>query len=52
MNRIYATYFTENRPIRSVFQNHFMMEFRIEIKVIAYKPIESGRSRSRESNAD
>jgi len=52
MNRIYATYFTENRPIRSVFQNHFMMEFRIELKVVAYRPIESGRSRSRESNAD
>lgn len=39
MNRIYATYFTENRPIRTVFQNHFMMEFRIEMKVVAYKPV-------------
>ena len=39
MNRIYTTYFTENRPIRTVFQNHFMMEFRIEIKVVAYKPV-------------
>jgi enamine deaminase RidA (YjgF/YER057c/UK114 family) len=39
MNRIYATYFTENRPIRTVFQNHFMMEFRIEMKVVAYKPL-------------
>lgn len=39
MNRIYATYFEENRPIRTVFQNHFMMDFRIEIKVVAYKPL-------------
>ena len=39
MNRIYATYFTENRPIRTVFQNHFMLEFRIEIKAVAYKPL-------------
>jgi enamine deaminase RidA (YjgF/YER057c/UK114 family) len=39
MNRIYAEYFVDNRPIRSVFQNAFMMEFRIEIKVVAYKPL-------------
>ncbi len=38
MNRIYVTYFTKSGPIRSVFQNHFMFEFRIEIKVVAYKP--------------
>ena len=43
MNRIYATYFKDNRPVRSVFQNHFMMEFRIEIKVIAYKPLGEGK---------
>jgi enamine deaminase RidA (YjgF/YER057c/UK114 family) len=41
MNRLYAEYFKDNRPIRSVFQNHFMMEFRIEIKVVAYKPTRS-----------
>lgn len=40
MNRIYATYFKDTPPIRTVFQNHFMMEFRIEIKVVAYKPCE------------
>jgi len=38
MNRIYKTYFTKSKPIRSVFQNHFMLEFRIEMKVVAYKP--------------
>lgn len=38
MNRIYATYFKRSKPIRSVFQNSFMLEFRIEIKVVAYKP--------------
>ena len=39
MNRIYATYFNDSRPIRTVFQNAFMMEFRIEMKVVAYKPL-------------
>lgn len=38
MNRIYMTYFKNSKPIRSVFQNHFMLEFRIEMKVVAYKP--------------
>jgi 2-iminobutanoate/2-iminopropanoate deaminase len=38
MNRIYMTYFAKSKPVRSVFQNHFMLEFRIEIKVVAYKP--------------
>jgi enamine deaminase RidA (YjgF/YER057c/UK114 family) len=39
MNRIYAGYFKDNCPIRTVFQNHFMMEFRIEMKMVAYKPL-------------
>jgi enamine deaminase RidA (YjgF/YER057c/UK114 family) len=39
LNRIYADYFTRTRPIRTVFQNAFMMEFRIEMKVVAYKPL-------------
>jgi 2-iminobutanoate/2-iminopropanoate deaminase len=38
-NRIYVDYFTDSRPIRSVFQNHFMMEMRIEMKMIAFKPL-------------
>jgi len=38
MNRIYRTYFNKSKPIRTVFQNHFMLEFRIEMKVVAYKP--------------
>jgi enamine deaminase RidA (YjgF/YER057c/UK114 family) len=42
MNRIYAGYFKVNRPIRTVFQNHFMMDFRIEIKAVAYKPLAKG----------
>lgn len=37
MNSVYATYFPETRPVRTVFQNHFMMEFRIELKAVAYK---------------
>jgi enamine deaminase RidA (YjgF/YER057c/UK114 family) len=44
MNRIYAEYFIDNRPIRTVFQNHFMLQFRIEMKVVAYKPLRSKQS--------
>jgi 2-iminobutanoate/2-iminopropanoate deaminase len=38
LNRIYIQYFTHTRPVRSVFHNHFMMEYRIEMKMMAYKP--------------
>jgi enamine deaminase RidA (YjgF/YER057c/UK114 family) len=38
-NRIYAAYFESNRPVRSVFRTGFMFDFRIEIKVMAYKPL-------------
>jgi 2-iminobutanoate/2-iminopropanoate deaminase len=38
-NRIYAGYFTANRPVRSVFRTDFMFDFRIEMKVVAYKPL-------------
>lgn len=37
-NRIYATYFEANRPVRSVFRTDFMFDFRVEMKVVAYKP--------------
>lgn len=37
LNRIYVEYFPETRPVRSVFHNHFVMEYRIEMKMIAYK---------------
>lgn len=38
MNRIYVEYFTDTRPVRQVLHNHFMMEYRIEMKLTAYKP--------------
>ncbi len=38
-NRIYAAYFEDNRPVRSVFRTDFMFDFRIEMKVMAYKPL-------------
>ena len=41
-NRIYTGYFETNRPVRSVFRTDFMFDFRIEIKVVAYKPIQEG----------
>jgi len=39
LNRIYVEYFTVTRPTRSVFQNHFMVDLRVELKVVAYKPL-------------
>jgi 2-iminobutanoate/2-iminopropanoate deaminase len=39
LNRIYAGYFETNRPVRSVFRTDFMFDFRIEMKVMAYKPL-------------
>jgi 2-iminobutanoate/2-iminopropanoate deaminase len=39
LNRIYAGYFVTNRPVRSVFRADFMFDFRIEMKVVAYKPL-------------
>jgi enamine deaminase RidA (YjgF/YER057c/UK114 family) len=38
-NRIYASYFQTNRPVRSVFRTDFMFDFRVEMKVMAYKPL-------------
>jgi 2-iminobutanoate/2-iminopropanoate deaminase len=38
-NRIFASYFESNRPVRSVFRADFMFDFRIEMKVMAYKPL-------------
>ena len=38
-NRIYAGYFKTNKPVRSVFRTEFMLDFRVEIKVTAYKPL-------------
>jgi enamine deaminase RidA (YjgF/YER057c/UK114 family) len=39
LNRIYAGYFDTNHPVRSVFRTDFMFDFRIELKVVAYKPL-------------
>ena len=38
MNRVYSTYFVSNKPVRTVMQNCFMFDFRIEIKATAYSP--------------
>ncbi len=38
-NEIYRTYFTKDPPVRSVFPIGFMFDVKIEIKVIAYKPL-------------
>ena len=41
-NRIYVQYFTDTRPVRQVFQNCFMMDLHVEIKMMAYKPLGKG----------
>ena len=38
-NRVYADYFTKNRPTRSVLGTIFMFDCRIEMKALAYKPV-------------
>ncbi len=42
-NAIYATYFTEQPPVRSVFATTFMFDCRVEMKVVAYRPVPSGQ---------
>lgn len=38
-NEIYKTYFGKDPPVRSVFPIGFMFDVKVEIKVIAYKPV-------------
>jgi enamine deaminase RidA (YjgF/YER057c/UK114 family) len=38
-NRIYRQYFTHDPPVRSVFPIQFMFDVKVEIKVVAYKPL-------------
>lgn len=38
-NRIYRQYITHDPPVRSVFPTRFMFDVKIEMKVIAYKPL-------------
>jgi 2-iminobutanoate/2-iminopropanoate deaminase len=53
LNRIYIQHFTHTRPVRSVFQNCFMADLRVEIKVTAYKPLKRtpGKARHKIVNA-
>ena len=41
-NRIYKSYFTAAPPVRSIFPMAFMFRCKVEMKVIAYKPIAAG----------
>jgi enamine deaminase RidA (YjgF/YER057c/UK114 family) len=38
-NNTYQEFFTRTRPARAVLRNAFMFKTRIEIKVVAYKPL-------------
>jgi 2-iminobutanoate/2-iminopropanoate deaminase len=37
-NKIYATYFPENPPARTTIESRLMIDIKIEIEAIAYKP--------------
>jgi enamine deaminase RidA (YjgF/YER057c/UK114 family) len=39
MNKAYGEFFKRNQPTRSIFRIDFMFDCRVEIKVIAYRPI-------------
>lgn len=38
-NAIYKTYFKEAPPVRSIFPMKFMFNCKVEMKVVAYKPL-------------
>jgi len=38
-NAIYKTYFKSDPPVRSIFPMRFMFSFKVEMKVVAYKPL-------------
>ena len=40
-NAIYKTYFKEAPPVRSIFPMRFMFTCKVEMKVIAYKPLKA-----------
>lgn len=38
-NKVYATYFPENPPARTTLEARLMIDIRIEIEAVAYKPL-------------
>jgi 2-iminobutanoate/2-iminopropanoate deaminase len=38
-NAIYRTHFTRDPPVRSIFPMRFMFNCKVEMKVVAYKPL-------------
>lgn len=40
-NAIYITYFSKDPPVRSVFPMRFMFACKVEMQVIAYKPLKA-----------
>ena len=39
-NRIYETYFTKDPPVRSIFPMRFNFMCKVEMQVVAYKPLQ------------
>jgi enamine deaminase RidA (YjgF/YER057c/UK114 family) len=46
MNKTYAEFFKRDCPTRSIFRIDFMFDCRVEIKVIAYKPLAGARRKT------
>jgi len=42
-NKVYATYFPSNPPARTTAEGRLMVDIKIEIEAIAYKPLNAGR---------
>ena len=43
-NKVYSQFFSRTRPARAVLRNEFMFKTKIEIKVVAFKPMPAGPS--------
>ncbi|MEI8180496.1 RidA family protein [Aestuariivirga sp.] len=40
-NEIYKTYFVKNPPVRSIFPARFMFPCKVEMQVVAFKPVKA-----------
>jgi reactive intermediate/imine deaminase len=38
-NKVYATYFPESPPARTTFEAQLMIDVRVEVEAVAYKPL-------------
>ncbi|MGH6925069.1 MAG: RidA family protein, partial [Propylenella sp.] len=38
-NKVYATYFPQNPPARTTLEARLMIDIKVEIEAVAYKPV-------------